>query len=100
MTINNNGTITLTISNPTEGNFENYHILNTKHGMLECMEQVTITKMDRELNCYVSFCLTDGTEFYTYESLNFGKYLDEVKKFSLSLLANEIINRAEAQMAA
>jgi len=100
MTIINNGTIIHNISNPTEGIFENYHILDTNHGMLECIEQVAITKNGRELNCYVSFSLTDGTEFYTYESLDFARHLDRVKKFSLSLLANEIINKAEEMMAA
>jgi len=92
--------ITLVISTPAEDIYEKSLIIDTKYGKLECMEQATITKNGSELNCHVSFYLKDGTEFYTYESLNFGKYLDEVKKFTLSLLVDEIINKAEKMMAA
>ena len=90
----------ITITHITNATYETSQILDTRLGLVNCTQKVVVEKHGKVANCYVSFSLTDGTEFYTYESLDFARHLDRVKKFSLSLLANEIINRAEELMAA
>lgn len=91
--------ITITITNDNEltnDTFENI----VKIDSVECTQKVEIEKQGRVLNCHVTFYNLNGTKLYEYESLDFGKYLDQVKSLSLDILKSRIVDKAKELMAA
>ena len=89
--------ITITNDNElTNATYEN--IVNIDS--VECTQKVEIEKHGRVLNCYVTFYHLNGTKLYEYKSLDFGKYLDQVKSLSLDILKSRIVNNAKELMAA